>query len=266
MVQFKSIILITVIGLIIFFSGCIKEEVSTKQVSTQVLTPTPIPTVIATPRVTANPFLEAIPTGNQTLVRLDSRRGFVPDTVTINAGDEILWSNYDTETVTLISGDGLFVAQVLQYYAGYRYVFKMPGTYNFYLKENKNLADTIIVSQAIPQTATSTATPRELPSGTLYVDARMIIPSYWSYENYSLHALKVQIYNQFNIPISIRAQIVSDGQVLEETSFILENAGSSYQFTNEKSHFMKSADVILRLFIQDYQPVDYKFRQVSSLD
>jgi plastocyanin len=261
MVQFKFIILITVIGLVIFFSGCIGE-----QVSIQNPTPTPIPTVTTTPRVTVNPSPEATPTGNQTLVRLDSRRGFVPNTVAINAGNEIFWSNYDTETVTLISGEGLFVAQVLQYYAGYRYVFKTPGTYTFYLKENKNLADTIIVAQAIPQTSTLTETPRELPSGTLYVDAQMITPSYWSYENYSLHALKVQIYNQFNIPLSIRAQIVSHGQVLEETAFILESTGSSYQFTNEKNHFIKSADVILRLFIQDYQPVEYKFKQVNSID
>ncbi|MCZ7368876.1 MAG: hypothetical protein O8C66_00020 [Candidatus Methanoperedens sp.] len=67
------------------------------------------------------------------------------------------------------------------------------------------------------------------------------------------------------MPLSIRAQIVSDGQVLEEIPFVLENVGSNYQFTNQKKHFIKSTDVTLRLLIQGYNTVEYKFKIVDSL-
>jgi plastocyanin len=260
MVQYRYIILITAIWLAVLFSGC-----AGKQEGTPV--PSPTATVTAIPLVTATQFPEATPTGNMTLVKLDSKRGFVPDTVTINAGDEIVWDNYYADTVTLISNDGIFDAWILAYHQQYRYIFKKPGTYTFYLEQNKSLTGTITVeAQATTPTAPLPVTaPNELPQGTLYVDAQLKKPSSWGNENYSLDSLKVQIYNQVNMPLSIRAQIVSDGKVLEETSFILQNEGSNYQFTNEKKHFIKSTDVILRLLVQGYDPVEYNFKIVDSL-
>lgn len=263
MVHFKSFIF-AVILLAALFSGCVGPQA----------TPTPTPPPAATPGVTATaapsitetPLPGVTPTGKSILIKLDSQRGFIPGTQTIQPGDEILWSNYDTETVTLISGEGLFVAQVLQYYAEYRYVFKTPGTYTFYLKENKNLTGTIIVSQAPAPTPTPQVTaPGELPPGTLFVVARMLKPAFWGAENYSLDSLQVQIYNQRNVPVSMKAQIVSGGQILEEKSFTLEREGSSYQFTNEKQHFINSTNVTLRLLIQGYQPVEYKFIIADSI-
>ncbi|TAN47169.1 MAG: hypothetical protein EPN24_00365, partial [Candidatus Methanoperedens sp.] len=91
MVQYKSIIFITALWLAVLFSGCIGEQEGT---------PGTTPAVTATSFVTETPFPEATPTGNQTLVELDSRRGFVPNIVTINAGDEIVWDNYNADTVT----------------------------------------------------------------------------------------------------------------------------------------------------------------------
>ncbi|MFA4936412.1 MAG: hypothetical protein WC568_11305, partial [Candidatus Methanoperedens sp.] len=127
MVQFKFIACIIVIGLALF-SGCIVSERATP-------TPTPsqTPTLIATPQITTTPLPEVTPTGKMTLIKLDSDRGFIPTAQTIQPGDELLWSNYYTETVTLVSDDGLFNAQSLAYYKEYRYIFKKPGTYSFYL-------------------------------------------------------------------------------------------------------------------------------------
>lgn len=259
MVQYKSIIFITAIWLAVLFSGCIGEQEGT---------PGTTPTVTATPLVTVTPFPEATPTGNKTLVELDSRRGFVPNIVTINAGDEIVWDNYNADTVTLVSNDGLFDARLLAYHQQYRYIFKKPGIYLFYLGQNKNLNGTIIVEAqvTIPTPTISPVTaPRELPQGTLYVDARMIKPAYWEKEKYELSSLQVQIYNQRNAPVSITAQIVSGELTLEEKTFLLENEGSSYSFANDRVHFINNTNVTLRLLIQGYQPVEYKFKEVSSL-
>ena len=136
MVQYKSFFLITVIGLAVLFSGCLEK---------QEVTPIPTSTVTGTPTVMVTPFPEATPTGNKMLVKLDARRGFVPNIRTINAGDEIVWDNYNADTVTIISNDGLFDAGLLAYGKQYRYIFKKPGTYTFCLEQNKNLNGTIIV-------------------------------------------------------------------------------------------------------------------------
>ncbi len=116
----------------------------------QVIDITPTPT--ATPEVTrttvqptSTPVTEVTPTGNKTQVKLESRRGFIPNKQTIKPGDEIVWRNDGKETVTLVSKDGFFVDQLLAYDKEYRYLFKKPpGTYSFYLKD-KNLTGTIIV-------------------------------------------------------------------------------------------------------------------------
>jgi plastocyanin len=266
MVQYKNIIFITAIWLVVLFSGCIGNQQGTPTpIQTSTPVSTPISTVTATPLATATQFPEATPTGNQTLVKLDSKRGFVPNIVTINAGDEIVWDNYYADTVTIISRDGLFNAQLLAYHQQYRYIFKKPGTYTFYFEQNQSLNGTIIVeAQAIIPTVTLPLTA-QLPPGALYVDARMQKLTYWGPEKYELDALQVQIFNQQSSPLSITAQIVSGGQVLEEQTFSLDNEGSSHSFTNQKTHFINNTNVTLRLLIQGYQPVEYNFIEVNSL-
>lgn len=256
--RFTTCIIVIVLTLL---SGCIAGERATP-------TPTPsqTPTVTATPQITATPLPEVTPTGKSILIKLDHDRGFIPNAQTIQAGDEIVWNNYYTETVTLVSDEGLFDAQVLDYYQEYRYIFKKPGTYSFYFKENKNLKGTITVSPVTPPTPTPVVTgPKVLPPNAIYVDARMEAPAYWGYRNYSLDSLQVKIYNQREIPLSITAQIVSDGQILEEKSAYLEREGSSYQFANERQHYITSNNVTLRLLIQGYQTVEYNFTVVNSL-
>ncbi len=125
----------------------------TKQVG-NIPTPTPTPvitqTLVQTPTVTTIP--EVTPTGNKTLVQLDSRRGFIPNKQTIKIGDELIWENGEAETVTLVSNDGLYISsdgkydnQTLAYGKRTTYIFNKPGTYSFYLKENTNLNGTIVV-------------------------------------------------------------------------------------------------------------------------
>lgn len=134
---------------------------------------------------------------------------------------------------------------------------------------------TAIPATPIPATPAATASPtpqitpvpaiKELPPGTLYVRARMLTPSYWGNTKYELETLKVELYNQGNTPLDLKAQILNDGQTLEEKSFSLKGGGSSYQFTNERNYYINSTNVTLRLTAKGYQPVDYPVESVSSL-
>ncbi|SNQ61832.1 hypothetical protein [Candidatus Methanoperedens nitratireducens] len=120
-----------------------------------------------------------------------------------------------------------------------------------------------------PQIPTPQITPvptiKNLSPGTLYVIARMLTPSYWGNNNYELRAFKVEIYNQGTAPLNIKAQVNNDGQTLEERSFSLKGGGNSYQFINDRNHFINSTNVTLRLIVNGYQPVNYSFESVSSL-
>ena len=91
----------------------------------------------------------------------------------------------------------------------------------------------------------------------------------WSWGNeikYELESLKVQIFNQQNNPLSIKAQILSGDQLLEEKSFVLENQGSSIQFSNDRKHFVNSTNMTLRLLIQGYPPIEYPIIAVDQLN
>ncbi len=175
-----------------------------------------------------------------------------------------MWDNYYADTITLISNDGLFDARLLAYHQQYRYIFKKSGSYSFSL-ENKNLNGTIIVEYhvTVPSSTPLVTAPKELPPNTLFVSARMKKPAFWEKEKYELRDLRVEILNQRDIPISIDAQILSGEQILEEKSFIFERAGSSYSFANEKIHFVNSTNVTLRLLIEGYQPMEYKFKEID---
>lgn len=90
--------------------------------------------------------VEATPTGKIIPVFLDSQRGFVRNKdVTIKAGDELVWRNTGTNTLTLVSNENVFDAQILAYDKEYRYIFKKSGTYNFNLEGKTDLKGTIVV-------------------------------------------------------------------------------------------------------------------------
>lgn len=167
MVQFKSIILVTVIGLVILFSGCVGKQGGT---------PSPTPIVTATPTVATSPTVTTTPT----------------------------------------------------------------------------------VTVATPKPTVTT--PIGMLSGAIYVDARMKQPSNLGNGTYELSSVQVQVSSLVNTPISIKAQFVSDGQIIEEKSFILQSVGSSYSFGIERPYVINSTNVTLRMLAEGYQPSEYIFK------
>ncbi len=102
---------------------------------------TPVPTVIQTPAVT-----EVAPTGNEKWILLDRFRIYRTGASKIRVGDKVIWKNLGKDPFNLVSNDiPDFGVKPLDYEKQIFYIFKKPGTYGFYIKENKNVNGTIVV-------------------------------------------------------------------------------------------------------------------------
>lgn len=105
-------------------------------------------TTQTTVQPTSTPVPEVTPTGKTPGIKLDRDRGFlslINDTLKINPGDNVIWTNDGSDALTLVSSDGLFEDRLLNNGKRTNYTFMKTGTYSFYLKENKNLNGTIVV-------------------------------------------------------------------------------------------------------------------------
>jgi len=136
------VLAILVVGAIawVFFVDTTEEKQANP-----VATPTPI--ITSTPALTpaATVVPEVTASGKQISVRLETNRGINPKSVIIKAGDEVVWTNDGTYAVTLVSSDDLFENKFLNNAKRTNYTFKTSGNFSFYLKDDKNLAGTIIV-------------------------------------------------------------------------------------------------------------------------
>ena len=110
-------------------------------------TPKVLP-VLPTPdtgKVTADPV--------SYMIKIDVGHGFFPDSITINKSDIIVWNNEENvrPRIVLVSKDGLFKNQLLQYPGRFQYQFDQKGKYTFVLaeypsyKEYQNATGSVIV-------------------------------------------------------------------------------------------------------------------------
>ncbi|MFZ3385418.1 MAG: DUF1616 domain-containing protein [Candidatus Methanoperedens sp.] len=103
--------------------------------------------------IPSNNSVQIMPTSKEITFKLDSQRGIIPfnqpkisgNTIEIDPGDKVIWFNDGKIALTLLSDNPKFEAIFLDYYKRASYLFTEPGTYNFYLKNNKNFNSTIIV-------------------------------------------------------------------------------------------------------------------------
>ena len=113
---------------------------ATENPVTTIPEPSPTPVITVIPVITEQmpvPVSEVTPTGKKVQVKIDKDRGFMDASqknLKIRLGDEIAWTNDNSYRITLISKEGLFKDEVIDY--GYRmnYVFKKEGMFNFDLK------------------------------------------------------------------------------------------------------------------------------------
>ena len=96
--------------------------------------PVATPKITATATATAAAISEVTPTGNKVWVRITRYKYVNPtqENLKIKAGDDVIWVNDDSYSLTLVSKEGLFEDKLLD--NGKQtppYLFKKTGTYTF---------------------------------------------------------------------------------------------------------------------------------------
>lgn len=145
-----AILVIGAIAWVFFINPTDEKSSATADTTTPAATLTPvitkIPTDSSSPNNTSkNAVPEATASGKKVPVGVESDRGFTPRTKSIKLGDEIVWTNEGTYSITLSSADGLFEDYLMNMGKTKRYIFKKTGTYIFNIKGREDLKGTIIV-------------------------------------------------------------------------------------------------------------------------
>lgn len=95
---------------------------------------------------------------------------FQPATLTINAGDTVVWTNHDTapHNVVVTNGPEKFTSPTLQQGQTYSYTFTKPGTYSYYCSIHPDMKASVTVSGTTPPTTTppTTTPPTTTPPTT----------------------------------------------------------------------------------------------------
>lgn len=71
---------------------------------------------------------------------------FLPRLITINAGDQITWTNADVPTHSVVADDGSFSSGDLVKGASYTYQFKTAGNYSYHCGLHKQNTAKIVVN------------------------------------------------------------------------------------------------------------------------
>lgn len=107
---------------------------------------------------------------------------------------------------------------------------------------------------------------KEFPRYSIYVSNYMKTPRVWGSDGYQIEAWKIRIMNQQNDPLSLKTQVRSGEQIIEENSFTLEGLGSTREFTNQKKYIVNNTNFTLNVLIEGYMPLEYKFNIVNDLN
>lgn len=126
---------------------------------------------------------------------------------------------------------------------------------------NGTKSNTTLISTPVPASQY-----KEFPRYSLYVTNDMETPIVWGTGSYQIDTWKIKIMNQQNEPLSLKAQVRSGEQIIEEYSFTLENLGSTKEFTNQKRYIVNNTNFTMKVLIEGYAPLDYKFNIVTNLN
>jgi plastocyanin len=70
---------------------------------------------------------------------------FMPTTLTVNAGEQVIWVNKDDEPHTVVSDSGLFRSGAMDTDESFSFKFDKPGTYHFTCSIHPRMVGTIVV-------------------------------------------------------------------------------------------------------------------------
>src|SRR3990167_1812133 len=87
---------------------------------------------------------------------------FTPSSVTITAGDSVVWTNTDTMPHTVTSNTNAFNSGTMQPSATYSQTFNTPGTYQYYCAFHSGMVGTITVLAAAQSPLPTSSTITDL--------------------------------------------------------------------------------------------------------
>jgi plastocyanin len=70
---------------------------------------------------------------------------FTPNSLTVNAGSTVTWTNMDDEPHTVISDTGMFKSGGMDTNESFSFKFQTPGTYHFTCSIHPRMVGTIVV-------------------------------------------------------------------------------------------------------------------------
>jgi len=80
--------------------------------------------------------------GTQHIIEIKDGR-FNPEQIEINAGESVIWINYDTKHHRIVGKD--FSSEILEYRESYTHTFEKKGTYEYSSENYPGMSGTIIV-------------------------------------------------------------------------------------------------------------------------
>ncbi|MBM7857457.1 amicyanin, partial [Lentzea nigeriaca] len=113
---------------------------------------------------------EAAPAAQQSSTNVEIMGyAFQPATLTINAGDTVVWTNHDTapHNVVVTNGPEKFTSPTLQQGQTYTYTFTKPGTYSYYCSIHPDMKASVTVNGSTtttPPSPTTTTPPTSHPT------------------------------------------------------------------------------------------------------
>jgi plastocyanin len=108
----------------------------------------------------------AAPAATATTVTVQiTKTGFVPATVTINAGDSVTWKNVDSVNHQVVANGGQFASPILRPGKTYTHTFNGGGTFHYHDALHTTLKGTIIV-KGPPPVVTLAASSATVKYGT----------------------------------------------------------------------------------------------------
>jgi plastocyanin len=81
--------------------------------------------------------------------------GFDPPTLTVKVGEPVTWTNESSQSVAVITADGVLDSGDLAPGEGFGHVFDAPGTIDYYVGGNPRIRATVVVEGAAAAEGTS---------------------------------------------------------------------------------------------------------------
>ncbi len=102
-----------------------------------------------------------------------TKTGFTPASVTINAGDTIVWRNADSTNHQVVADNGTFASPILRPNRSFSFRFDASGTYRYRDTYNRTFRGTVFVKGAPPSVAIAASAPIVIYGNQIHITGQV---------------------------------------------------------------------------------------------